>query len=363
MGIQTNTAQIPSSKAANIKIVKDRCCMPRCMPQMQVLAEGMVKRGRLAHRDYSIATLGGSMPAPKRGRKAKMFDLVSVSPLSEKAKKEYVKQAMRDRPFIIYAKTKHAPEYAPDHISKTGERSETQKETNMKTNIISYNEFFKALSQQLKQRLPRDRYDRSLINNSMYQLIKKLQEVNIENPTMEIILLDASYINSIVAEGESVKRAIIGLRNAIRRRIGDNVEIVITREVYDELNKQLKGVNGPKKDEFNRPIMTSVALNELHELIGYGIICLENYTSDENTQQELSVVLEKRNRKRNSRVGKGEVSILKYIKDMLHGLNGISFKILTRDSDIAQLLRGCKGIIKILKGKAPKESETCEAVA
>jgi hypothetical protein len=277
-------------------------------------------------RKSRIELLGGSIPTAKRGRTAKRCDLLERSPLSEKLMDRYIKSSMDDRVVDIF---------------KGNSRIDSK---------IYYRDYIAALNKRYERR----RYG-ALVDNSAYVWIKDLQNRKIERPEMEILLLDTSYVNSIVAEGESIKNAILGLKEAIAKRMNENFEIVITREVYEELTAQLNGANGAKKDEYGRAIMTSKALNELHELIGNGVVCLEEFTADEKIRSEFSEVLKRRNRRKNSRVGNGEASILKYIKNILNGLNNISFKIFTKDSDIGILLRGCEGVIKVMNLCKKKE--------
>ena len=207
-----------------------------------------------------IELLGGSIPTAKRGRTAKRCDLLERSPLSEKLMSRYIKSSMGDRAVDILGNS----------------RIDSK---------IYYHDYIAALNKRYERR----RYG-TLVGNSAYVWIKDLQNRKIEKPEMEILLLDTSYINSIVAEGGSIKNAILGLKEAIAKRMNENFEIVITREVYEELTAQLNGANGPKKDEYGRAIMTSKALNELHELIGNGVICLEEFTADEKMRRR-SVIL------------------------------------------------------------------------
>ena len=276
--------------------------------------------------------LGGSIPNTRRGPRPKRYDLLKHDAKTEKIMKRHIKRGMVDRAVNVNAIMKNVTE-------------ERHQNSLSKDNLITYNEFMAMLDARFKYKYT----DRSIVKNSAYHLIKSIQSKNVKNPEIEILLLDTSYINSIVAECESIRSAIIGLREAIKNKSKVDVEVVLTREVYNELLNQLKGANGPKKDEYGRQIITSKAINELHELIGEGTICLEEYTADEDMHKEFSVILKKRNKKGNRRIGKGEISILKYIKEMINGLANVSFRILTLDSDIFKLLRGCEGIIKVAK--------------
>jgi len=300
----------------------------------------LLSLAKAMHDKKRIEMLRGSTLTARRGPRPKRYDLLELTPFQEKIMKQHVKNSAADRPVKI-------------------EKFINQKE-DTKT-AVDYYEFIHALNKKLASR---NYMIKMLADNRAYAWIKDLQSRKVEKPTMmEVLLLDTSYINSIVSEGENIKIAVNSLREAMKRKTKSEVEIVLTREVYNELLSQLKGVNGPKKDEYGRPVITSKALNELHEMIGNGIICLEEYTTDEETSKEFSALLKKRNRKGNSRIGKGEISILKYIKDMTKGLTNISFRILTTDSDIFKLLRGCEGIVKVVKGYRQKQRKECEAVA
>jgi hypothetical protein len=300
----------------------------------------LISLAKAMHKKNRKDIIRGSTLSARRGPRPKRYDLLELTPFQEKIMKQYIKNSIADRPVKI------------DKF--IGQKEETK-------TAVDYYEFIHALNKKLASR---NHTIKMLANNHAYAWIKDLQSRKVEKPTMmEVLLLDTSYINSIVSEGENIKIAISSLREAMKRKSKSEVEIVLTREVYNELLSQLKGVNGPKKDEYGRPVFTSKALNELHEMIGNGIICLEEYTTDEETSKEFSALLKKRNRKGNSRIGKGEISILKYIKDMTKGLTNISFRILTTDSDIFKLLRGCEGIVKVVKGYRQKQRKECEAVA
>ena len=187
--------------------------------------------------------------------------------------------------------------------------------------------------------------------NEMQELIAVLKAAQkVKNPEIELVILDTSYINSIVRENGKIKDAVEGLHSALSaKKIA--FEIIITRGVYEELITQL---NDSKKDEYGRRIMTSEALDELHELVYGGrkgekaLISLEHYRSTEESRKALSAVLKKRNRKGNARCGAGDTSIMECIKDWSSGMKDVSFDILTLDSDLKKLMRGC-GMIRVLK--------------
>jgi hypothetical protein len=171
---------------------------------------------------------------------------------------------------------------------------------------------------------------------------------------LQIVLIDTSYINSIVTEEDSVKMVLTDLKSNLQKKSPGGFEIIMTRQIYDELTAQLDGPNGrPRCNELGRYIFTSNALNELHETI-YGckdgtapILKLEEVACSEETRQEICAMLEARNRKGNKRIGAGDASIVQYIRDLV-GLGDITFQILTRDTDFQKLMRGCS-TVRVLK--------------
>ena len=192
--------------------------------------------------------------------------------------------------------------------------------------------------------------------NEMQKLICTLKSIKrSETPGMELVILDTSYINSIVRENGSVKDAIIGLHETLASK-GAEFEIILTKGVFSELVSQL---NDSKKDEFGRRIMTSEALDEIHELVYGGrkgekpMLSLEHYSSTEESRKELSQVLGKRNRKGNVRCGAGDTSILECIKDWSESITEIVFDVLTLDSDLKKIVRGCK-VVRVLKSFSSK---------
>ena len=195
-----------------------------------------------------------------------------------------------------------------------------------------------------------------VVVNEMQKLITTLKTVErSKKPEIELVILDTSYINSIVRENGSIRDAIFGLHDTLLSR-GADFEIILTKGVYSELISQL---NDSKRDEFGRLVMTSEALNELHQLLYGGrqgerpMISLEHYSSTEESRKELSDVLKKRNRKGNVRCGAGDTSILECIKDWSAGMKAVAFDILTLDSDFKKIVRGCN-VIRVLKSLASK---------
>jgi hypothetical protein len=176
----------------------------------------------------------------------------------------------------------------------------------------------------------------------------------IVKPELQIVLIDTSYINSIVTEGDSVKMVLTDLKANLQRKSPGVSEIIMTRPIYDELTAQLDGPNGrPRSDEFGRYIFTSNALSELHEAIyGYKdgtapILKLEDVACSEETRQEICAMLKARNRRGNKRIGAGDASIIQYIQNLV-SLDDVTFQILTRDTDFQKLMRGCS-TVRVLK--------------
>jgi len=168
-----------------------------------------------------------------------------------------------------------------------------------------------------------------------------------EKPDFLSVIIDTSYINSMVRESADIKMVFTRLHQLYQGQTGGQFEIVMPQGVYDELSNQLKGPRGkPQVDDKGRPKITSKAFNDLQELIYSSdpIIKLEkDYVSNEDAKEALSKAMQKKTKNRNARVGDGDTAVMLYIRDMAK-LKGVAFRVMTYDTDFIGLLKGWKNV-------------------
>ena len=150
------------------------------------------------------------------------------------------------------------------------------------------------------------------------------------------VYIDSSYLMDAAKAKLNIEKVLRTLREDLQEKLGENFEIIFTRQVYDEVKKAIG-----QKDEKGRPLFTSERLSELHNAI-HGtkenppVVSLEEVDLKPTIVEDLSKFLQEKSEDRNKRIGEGESSVFQ----LMFSCDGeFDHIILSSDSDVRRLYK------------------------
>ncbi|GEM_PF-2784941 len=162
----------------------------------------------------------------------------------------------------------------------------------------------------------------------MSPLIEPLAQIGVTNneKTNKVFVLDTCYLIRLAKSSYGLYRSL--------KELAEKGDVIITEQVVEELQRNAKSKGDVKKED----------IAELYRAINYGTVAKERVDVSPEEHATFSNIMKENSGNNNSRLGKGDASIVALVVNTLKGLYD-TITVLSEDSDIYNLLRQMDNII------------------